>query len=43
MALTWQSYSYEIGNSELGTENGWGTEVFLRYSQKSGKTKSSPF
>lgn len=26
------AYSYEIGNSELGTENGWGTEAFLRYS-----------
>ncbi len=25
------AYSYEIGNSELGTENGWGTEAFLRY------------
>ena len=27
------AYSYEIGNSELGTENGWGTEAFLRYSR----------
>ena len=26
------AYSYEIGNSELGTEDGWGTEAFLRYS-----------
>jgi iron complex outermembrane receptor protein len=26
------AYSYEIGNSELDTENGWGTEAFLRYS-----------
>ncbi len=25
-------YSYEVGNSELGTEDGWGTEAFLRYS-----------
>ncbi len=25
-------YSYEIGNAELGSEDGYGTEAFLRYS-----------
>lgn len=27
-------YSYEIGNAELGSEDGFGTEAFLRYAAK---------
>ena len=27
-------YSYEIGNADLGSENGYGTEAFLRYSDE---------
>ncbi len=36
-------HSYEIGNSDLGTENGWGTEVFLRYSQNRVKLNLALF
>lgn len=28
------AYSYEIGNAELGSEDGFGTEAFLRYAAK---------
>ncbi len=28
------TYSYEIGNAELGSEDGFGTEAFVRYSAK---------
>ena len=37
------AYSYEIGNSELGTENGWGTEAFLRYSRNRVKLNLAVF
>ena len=36
-------YSYEIGNSELGTESGWGTEAFLRYSRNRVKLNLAVF
>ena len=37
------SYSYEIGNAELGSENGFGTEAFLRYSAKRLKLNVTVF
>jgi iron complex outermembrane receptor protein len=37
------AYSYEIGNSELDTENGWGTEAFLRYSGDRAKLNLAVF
>ena len=36
-------YSYEIGNAELGSENGFGTEAFLRYSAKHVKLNLTAF
>ena len=37
------SYSYEIGNAELGSEDGFGTEAFLRYSAKRVKLNFTVF
>ncbi len=37
------AYSYEIGNAELGSENGFGTEAFLRYSAKRLKLNVTVF
>ncbi len=37
------SYSYEIGNTELGSEDGFGTEAFLRYSAKRVKLNFTVF
>ena len=37
------SYSYEIGNAELGSEDGFGTEVFLRYSAERVKLNFTVF
>ena len=36
-------YSYEIGNAELGSENGFGTEAFLRYAAKRLKINLTVF
>ncbi len=37
------SYSYEIGNAELGSEDGFGTEAFLRYSAERVKLNLTVF
>ena len=37
------SYSYEIGNAELGSEDGFGTEAFLRYSAERVKLNFTVF
>ena len=37
------AYSYEIGNAELGSEDGFGTEAFLRYSAERMKLNSHRF
>ena len=37
------SYSYEIGNAELGSEDGFGTEAFLHYSAKRVKLNFTVF
>ena len=37
------SYSYEIGNAKLGSEDGFGTEAFLRYSAKRVKLNFTVF
>ncbi len=37
------AYSYEIGNAELGSEDGFGTEAFLRYSAKRVKLNLTVF
>ena len=37
------AYSYEIGNAELGSEDGFGTEAFLRYSAKRMKLNLTVF
>ena len=37
------AYSYEIGNAELGSENGFGTEAFLRYSAERMKLNFTVF
>ena len=37
------AYSYEIGNAELGSEDGFGTEAFLRYSAERIKLNSHRF
>ena len=37
------AYSYEIGNAELGSEDGFGTEAFLRYSAKRMKLNVTIF
>ena len=36
-------YSYEIGNAELGSEDGFGTEAFLRYAAKRMKINLTVF
>ncbi len=36
-------YSYEIGNAELGSEDGFGTEAFLRYAAKRLKINLTVF
>ena len=36
-------YSYEIGNAELGSEDGFGTEAFLRYAAKRLKMNLTVF
>ncbi len=36
-------YSYEIGNAELGSEDGFGTEAFLRYAAKRLKLNLTVF
>ena len=36
-------YSYEIGNAELGSEDGFGTEAFLRYVAKRVKLSLTVF
>ena len=37
------AYSYEIGNAELGSEDGFGTEAFLRYAAKRVKLNLTLF
>ena len=37
------TYSYEIGNAELGSEDGFGTEAFLRYSAERVKLNFTVF
>ena len=37
------AYSYEIGNAELGSEDGFGTEAFLRYAAKRMKLNFTLF
>ena len=37
------AYSYEIGNAELGSEDGFGTEAFLRYSAERMKLNFTVF
>ena len=37
------AYSYEIGNADLGSEDGFGTEAFLRYSAKRMKLNLTVF
>ncbi len=36
-------YSYEIGNAELGSEDGFGTEAFIRYAAKRMKINLTVF
>ena len=37
------AYSYEIGNAELGSEDGFGTEAFLRYAARRMKLNLTIF